>query len=299
MKISTVTIVCQEEVELLKIQAHTFGLYMNPADVEDIIVLVNNHLMDGSETAMPIIEKEWWGPLQDRVKLFKNSDLGFTPLPHIHGWYTQQIGKLLGATATSCPWAVVFDAKTWLIRTFDLKELYDSNEKPCVGSVPVSHFWQDARQHLESMFNIKIPSVLGPSGVPFFFHTPTVKELIDSIPNFCDWFQKNVPGPYGTKNLITEFMLYSAYLIKRDGSFESLYNTQPRSWEPANLADWELAGFDAFVQRLHNPKCLTASIKRKCYEDLTPSQINRWLDFLETKQVIQPNQRNYVDSYSK
>jgi len=141
--------------------------------------------------------------------------------------------------------------------------------------------------------------VLGPSGVPFFFHTPTVKELIDSIPNFCDWFQKNVPGPYGTKNLITEFMLYSAYLIKRDGSFELLYNTQPRSWEPNNLADWQIEEFEHFFKRGTLPTCLTVSIHRRAYQHLSNEQTNRWLDFLETKRVIQPNQRNYVDSYSK
>lgn len=294
MKLDFITVVCREELMLLQIQAQSFDRYLQPSLVGNIHVIVNDE-----QSVMEDIRVDWWGTHQQSVKIQHRSDLGLVVQPHIQGWYTQQICKLLAASVCANTWNIIFDAKTWLVKHFKLSDLFDDQEKPIVGTCVISPYWQDSREYFEKLYDVNISEMLGPAGVPFVAHTLTTEEIVTSVPYFGEWFQNLCPGPGRDKMLVTEFMLYTAYLYRRDGGFNKLYSTQTVGWHPNNLADWQTEEFEHFFERGTLPTCLTVSIHRRCFSKLTNEQINRWLDFLETKKIIKSEQRNYVDSYRK
>jgi hypothetical protein len=175
---------------------------------------------------------------------------------------------------------MVLDAKTWFIRPLDLTRLF-SNGKPNTGFIPVMEVFDSSRQFVENLYNIKLDLVLGPGGVPFMFHTSTAQELVNSIDNFVEFFQTNVKYP----NLITEFHLYSGYVLHKFGSYETLYN-KTHYYQVVNIADYEATVFDDLFKTMSNSNILTVSIHRRTYKDLSQSQIAQWISFLKDKSVI-------------
>lgn len=294
MKLDFITVVYREEIALLKIQAQSFDRYLSPNDVGEIVIVINDE-----QHVAGLIDASWWGRLADRVNILHYSALGLVTRPHIQGWYTQQICKLLAAKRCKAVWSLVFDAKTWLVRSVDTKEIFDPNGSPVVGHCPISTHWKDSQTYLEKMYGIRMDHMLGPGGVPFIMHTDTVNELINSIPDFTEWFQRSVPGPGNDTLFITEFMLYSAYVYKKYGKINQLYSNRVPTWHPNNMATWEAHRFGQFFERGSLPSCLTVSIHKGAYGKLSTEEIERWLDFLESKNIIQRDQRDYVDLYKK
>ena len=294
MKLDLITVVYGEEIGLLKIQAQSFDRYLSHNDVGEIVIVINDaqHIKESIDT-------KWWGRLADRVNIMHHSQLGLVINPHIQGWYTQQICKLLAAKRCKALWSLVFDAKTWLVRTLDVREIFDHDGRPVVGHCPISTYWKDSKIYLEQMYGITMNTMLGPGGVPFMLHTETVNALVDSIDDFTEWFQSLVPGPGNDTMFITEFMLYSAYVLHRHGVNNRLYSDLPPTWHPNNLASWKVDKFKKFFDRGALPSCLTVSIHKDCYQKLSSGEIATWLDFLERKNIIQRDQRGYVNLYRK
>jgi hypothetical protein len=127
-----------------------------------------------------------------------------------------------------------------------------------------------------------MPQVLGPAGVPFLFHTKTVRNLVNSVSDFPEFFQTNVRYP----NLVTEFHLYSGFVLSQCGTYDKLYNLHSY-YNVLNIADWEADNFDHLLKTAKsNPKLLTASIHRRTYKLLSPSQIQQWVDFLVDNKIV-------------
>jgi hypothetical protein len=169
----------------------------------------------------------------------------------------------------------------------------------------LSPHFEPARQFVENYYGISIEMVLGPSGVPYVFHSEDVREMIDSIPNFIDFFQQSLLGP----TFLTEFVLYAGFIIKKYGSVEVIYNPNKLKIDPtqrtyinvANLADWEADNFDNFIATVHEDKTLTASIHRRAYQHLTQEQLLTWVLFLESRKLIcnNSNTQNVLNTYIK
>ena len=125
-----ITVVFRDELPLLEIQARSFDQYLNPKDVNQIIVVVNDN-----DTVADSINCQWWGKYADRVVIKTRSNYPFTPSNS--GWDDQQLLKLLSAAESNTKWSMVFDAKTWLIKTLDTSEsqLFDTQGRPNVGRV--------------------------------------------------------------------------------------------------------------------------------------------------------------------
>ena len=294
MKLDFITVVYREEIGLLRIQAQSFNQYLSHTDVGEIVIVINDE-----QHIKELIDPNWWGQLSDRVKVIHHSALGLVINPHIQGWYTQQICKLLATKRCESAWSMVFDAKTWLVRALDTREIFDHVGRPVVGHCPISTYWKDSKIYLEQMYGITMNTMLGPGGVPFMLHTETTNALVDSIDNFPEWFQSLVPGPGNDKMFITEFMLYSAYVFNKYGVNNRLYSDLPPTWHPNNMASWEVDKFKKFFDRGALPSCLTVSIHKDCYRKLSAGEIATWLDFLERKHIIQHDQRGYVNLYRK
>jgi len=149
---------------------------------------------------------------------------------------------------------------------------------------------------VENLYNTKLDLVLGPGGVPFMFHTATVQELVNSIDNFVEFFQTNVKYP----NLVTEFHLYSGYVLHKFGSYEMLYN-KTQYYQVVNIADYEATAFDVLFNTMSSKyNILTVSIHRRTYKDLSDSQIVQWIGFLKDKSVIHDEleTRRQINTYT-
>lgn len=267
--IDLITVVFQDELPLLRIQARSIAEYVTSNDLNSIIVVVN----DSADVA-DLVDTSWWEQYQDRVKIIVRSFESRTT-----GWESQQLCKLLAAADSECKWSVVLDAKTWFVRKLDLSTII-IDDKPTVGFGRVSKLGiaDSAIEFVKNLYNINdMAIVLGPGGVPFFFHTETVKNLTSTVDNFPDWFQTNVRYPH----LITEFLLYAAYIKSVYGSLDVLYDIESiPSFIALNIADYEATDFDKRFAFMQDPKVLTASLHRKAYSQITPVQLEQWQQFL-------------------
>ena len=295
-----ITVVFQDELPLLEIQARSFDEYLNPQDVNQIIVVVNDN-----DTVADSINCQWWGKYANRVLIKPRSEYNFTPSNN--GWDDQQLLKLLSAAQSQTKWSLVFDAKTWLIKTLDTQEsaLFDTQGRPNVGRMHLSPHFESARVFVENYYGISIEMVLGPSGVPYVFHSTDVREMIAGIPDFANFFQRAQTNP----TLLTEFVLYAGFIIKKYGSVEVIYNPNKLKIDPtqktyinvANLADWETDQFETFITTINDPKTLTASIHRRAYQHLTKEQLLTWVLFLKQHNLTTDlsNTLNLLNTYIK
>ena len=145
--------------------------------------------------------------------------------------------------------------------------------------MPVSSHWNDSKIYLEDYFDVEIKDVIGPGGVPFFFHNATIRQMIADIKDFNTWFQQNLyeqSTPH--RLLVTEFMVYSAFVLHKHGRYDALYSAR-KTLRPFNVADWEVDQFEKiFATDSH-----TISIAEKTKSLLGQEQLYRWEAFLNEK----------------
>ena len=272
MLVDIVTVVFDQEIYLLEWQAKSINKFLKPEEINEIIIVDN-----GSQTCRPT--PDWYGKFKSKVRILNHGNLGLKVMPHLDGWRTQQLCKILSASQSTCDYSLILDAKTLFAKETCISNFFD-NHKPAVGTIAVSEYWEDAKQYLEQYFNIAINNALGPGGVPFFFHSDTLREMINHIPDFNTWFQNNLyeqTHPHRTK--VTEFMLYNAFVLFRYGNYDSLYSTEKMTIQPFNVADWQVDEFE----NIFNVDADTISVAEKTKTLLTNEQLSRWEAFLDDK----------------
>lgn len=272
--IDLISIVFDEELPYLQTQARTIDRYITPDDVNAIVVVVND-----VDSVADRIDTAWWGQHQEKVEIKCYSRWNYTS--RINGWENQQLCKLLAASESTATWSMILDAKTWFVQQFNSVEFFDEQHRPKTGLIDIFPQFESSHKFVQEYFDITMPKSIGPGGVPFMMHTDTIKSLVDSIDTFIEFFQINVRYP----NLITEFYLYSAYVIKLHGSLDALYN-KTQYYNVVNIADFEAAEFNSILNRVKNDsKLLTASMHRRTYPLLSKQQIAQWYNFLSSKNI--------------
>jgi len=279
-RIDLITIVFKQELDLLRIQARSIELYIPQKHIGNIYVVVNDDSLVDS-----LIDHNWWGTNADRVVIINRSRWEIDT-SIMHGWDSQQLYKLLAAEQATATWSLCLDAKTWFINTLEWNLLFDKEHKVKFNWFPVIPVFNVAKETLDNVFKVSLKDVIGPGGVPFAFKTSTVKSMIQWLSltqnkDFSDFFIENVQWPY----LITEFMLYSAYVEKVHSCYSALYNRN-QYYTINNIAHNEAEQFDEKLTAMLTPNALTASIHRNAYQHLTDEQITQWVDFLSAKQLI-------------
>lgn len=271
--IDIITVVYRDELDFLKIQARSLDLYAKESDVNCIYVVVND-----TDDVCELIDPSWWGHHKN-IKIMPYSKWNYTS--RVTGWENQQLCKLLAASEAETDWSMCLDAKTWFIQNLNLECLFDSQNRPRVGTVPVFDVFKSSQEFVEQYYGISMPNVIGPAGVPFMFHTQTVSSMVSEFDDFINFFQTHVRYPH----LITEFHLYSAYVIARHNSFESLYN-KTQYYTCCNIADFDVVNITQhFAQCATDTQLLTASIHRRAYPLLSTEQLDMWNCFLSSRKL--------------
>ena len=277
--IDILTVVFQQELYYLQIQARSIEQYIDSNQIEKIFVIVND-----ADSVCSSVDINWWGINSHKVIVIPRTRFGVRE--QLHGWDSQQLYKLYGASVATSKWSMCLDAKTWFVQNLDFDKMFDNTGRVNLKSFSTIPVFKPAEVFVENFYNIESKEVIGPGGVPFFFHTPTVIDLIKDLEDnhhttLIDFFSKNVMSPV----FLTEFMLYSGFVKYKYGTHDTLYS-QYQYYAVANQADFQKHDFDHIFAEMQKPNILTASIHRSVYPYLTETQLHTWVDFLYSKNLI-------------
>lgn len=277
--IDLITVVYRPEIPYLEIQAKSIENNFTEDQIKTIYIVVND-----DDSVVNQIDKSWYGKFADRVVIYPYSIFGY--VNRVGGWDNQQLCKILAAARSTCVWSVVLDAKTFFVKKCKTELLFDNSNRACTNLLKPLPVFESAKTFTEKLYDIELDHIIGPGGVPFLFHTDTVKSMIDDTEKltkqtFIEFFQSNVCYP----NLITEFYLYSAYVKYKYKKYDTLY-AQKQPWNCVNIADWEIENFDQLFSLMQKFLTLTVSVASKSWVLLKPEQKTSYLEFLSKKNLI-------------
>jgi len=257
------TVVFQEELDILKLQARSIERY--GYDVGIIRVILNDD---------SVVDPAWWGKLANQVEIIPRSRFGSTWCDN--GWVSQQALKILGSAQGSNTWSMILDAKTILVKPIDI---FDSQDRPQVGLLDIYLVFEPSRQIINQLFEIDLQQQLGPGGVPFFINNEQSRLMIQDIESgtstrFAEWFQ--------AQGRVTEFMLYTGYLQSKN-LIDKLYNIKKCTINICNVCHSEVASWD---QKFNNMKhAATVSVHRNAWSQLNLQQQYQYIDFLKSRGI--------------
>lgn len=264
-----ITVVFREELPVLKLQAKSIELYCQNLDIGNIVVVVNDDSLDLSE-----LDRSWWGKFSDRVVFVHRRTWNIDYAEN--GWLTQQLLKMLATSIGKSTWSIVLDAKTIFVRP-----IKKPAHRPVVGRLPVFSIFSVSQKRVNDLFKVDLQYMLGPGGVPFVFNNRLVQEMIQEVETltncaFGKWFQD--------QGMITEFILYSGYVLHKFGSYSDMYDTESRiSIVPCNLCHSEVASFDRKFAEMSVTD--TVSVHRRAWSQLTSEQQDQYTNFLKSRGI--------------
>lgn len=276
--IDFITVVFQQELFYLKIQAQSIEQYVDTDKIGTIFVVVNDRKLVCHQ-----IDTAWWGVNQSKVKVLWAESFGRTDF--LDGWSSQQYYKLATANIADSEWSACLDAKTWFVRHLDFSLLFDQHGRVRLTSLPTIPVFKPAEQSVNTFFDINSQKVIGPAGVPFLFNTQEMNLLIKYLEskntNLFDYFTEAVQRP----KFVTEFMFYSGWIVHRHGDHNKLYS-EDQYYTITNIADFEFQDFDSKFNQMQLKENLTASIHRRVYLKLAKQDLETWVKFLRNKKLI-------------
>ena len=270
-----VTVVFREELEVLKLQAQSIELYCQQLDIGEITVVVNDRDLDIVE-----IDFDWWGTLKDHVKVVQRSAFNINYIDN--GWVTQQALKLIASTMGKSSHSMILDAKTLFVKPVSLSDVFNQQGLLTLGQLDIYPVFEPSQQITEKLFDIVVDKQLGPGGVPFVVDNNQVRYMIQWIEattgqNFLTWFQD--------QGMLTEFILYSGWIIRVNGSLDSIATKQNTFGTICNVCHSEVGMFDSKFQTMKT--ATTVSIHRRAWTQLSVQQKQQYQDFLTSKNITQ------------
>jgi hypothetical protein len=270
--IDIVTIAFEDELGVLQVQAQSIDLYCKDLGIQSIYVVVND-----TQAVADQINPAWWGSLQDRVRIIQRDT--FSTKFVKDGWISQQALKILASTVSFNEWTMVVDAKTLFVKTVNPDEIIASSNQLTWGYAPIQEVFASAGQTVSQLFGIDLKHVAMPMGVPFMFHTRTVREMVSEVEqrtgqSFPEWFQHQVEA--------TEFILYTGFVQFKYGLDQMYLDTH--RFPVCNICHSEVDSFERkFAEMLGN--VYTVSIHRKAWMQITEEQRTQYRTLLQQRQL--------------
>lgn len=306
-QIDFVTVVFAAEVPLLQLQARSLARYMNPSDVNAILIVVNDR--DGPKCTAAIEEiLADYGTLGERVRILQPEDLirPGTRLPdrlrqaylrllkgsrrHTgwrgnRGWACQQAFKLLAAQAVRAPYTVVLDAKNWLMKPTGAKDFIAPDGRPLTHTVQPA-----AKQRLwiEASFaalggrwegRIALPTTT-PIVLDSAFFRQALQDLEASLGPLESFFLLS-------RSKATEFMLLFAIAEMAPGGWRTRF-AQGLEEAATVFRTADAVSFDTTVARAKRGECAIFGVHRAQFARLDEAGRNRLAALLETRGLCAP-----------
>jgi hypothetical protein len=268
--IDIVTVVFEQEIPVLRAQAQSIALNCQRIGIRNIYVVLND-----TETLASQIDPGWWGPLANSVLVIPRSAFS-TPFV-TDGWVSQQVLKLLAASISYNTYSMILDAKTIFVRKLDPKTIVDSAGRIQTGILPLYPVFAPAKKIVDELFEIDLQRQVGPGGVPCIVHNDTVRMMIAEVTlrtrtSFPIWFQ--------SQGVLTEFVLYSAFVQHLCGDIGVLYNQHNHLGGIVNVAHNETDSWLIKINQMCKGETLTVSVHRRAWEQLTAQQRQEYRDLL-------------------
>jgi hypothetical protein len=273
--IDIVTVVFEQEIPVLRVQAQSIALNCQDIGVRNIYVVLND-----SETVAAQIDPGWWGPLANSVLVIPRSAFS-TPFVE-NGWVSQQVLKLLAASISYNTYSMILDAKTIFVRELDPKIIVDQNGRICTGVLPLYPVFAPAKKIVDELFDMDLQQQVGPGGVPCIVHNDTVRMMIAEVTlrtrtSFPIWFQ--------SQGVLTEFVLYSAFVQHLCGDIGVLYDQNNHLGSIVNVSHDETDAWLIKINQMHKGETITVSIHRGAWEKLTSPQRQEYRDLLTQRGI--------------
>ena len=226
-EIDIVTIVCDRDLPLLKIQLESFYKHVAEECFHEYVIIVN-----GNDLLKKYISNVICG-YHNKIRVLTAIEIANNDnIAQVDGYISQQILKLLYSRRTEANNYLVLDAKNHFIRSYGFDDIYNSNKlisaKEYLGGGYLRNCFIRSARVLEcdeprqdSDFII-IPTV-----TPYLINSSCCRGLIEYIENkyqnnFVDIFSKNL-------NNCTEFYLYYNW-IKKCNKINELYEFKPKKY---------------------------------------------------------------------
>jgi uncharacterized protein DUF6492 len=221
-----VTVVYDEEVELLALQARSLSLFGRQLSIAKIYIVVNGRNQDSTIERLHSEVLPLYDSRSSQVHIIPGRDL--TPYSeNAAGWHTQQVIKIAVARIIETTHYVTFDAKNHLVRLIDDGVFFDPEGLPyfCPASARgmTDHFMESAR----------VCGIDGSQCIDWCFPTITpavlYREHALGLARFIEESRSISIGELicETGAWVTEYMLYFCYLTSQN-KFAQLYREGPR-----------------------------------------------------------------------
>ena len=268
--IDIITVVFEAEIPVLRAQAQSIALNCQRIGIRNIYVVLND-----TETIASQIDPTWWGPLANSVLVIPRSAFS-TPFVE-NGWVSQQVLKLLAASMSYNTYSMILDAKTIFVRELDPGTVVDAQGKIKTGIMPLYSVFAPAKKIVDELFEMDLQQQVGPGGVPCIVHNDTVRMMIAEVTlrtktSFPVWFQD--------QGMLTEFVLYSAFVQHLCGDIGVLYDYHNHLGGIVNVAHNELGTWDTKLNQMNQPNTLTVSVHRGAWDQLTAKQRQEYQDLV-------------------
>jgi len=243
--LSFVTVVFEEELPLLQLQARSMSLYLDPDAVEELVVI------DNSTRGMPGRVHDavlrGYGGLADAVRVLRPRDI--CRVPGTIGWRSQQVLKLSVAGRLTSERFVVLDAKNHFIDTAGAGLFVAPDGRGRVTAHSYErHALRPALEHVLVYLGLEPSDHVGcftGTVTPFTFDAALVVSMMQDIErrsrrSFADEF---------VANALTEFFLYSGWLLSTGRSFEDVYDIHRAPWPAVWPGSGNQGGVDEAIAR--------------------------------------------------
>jgi len=268
--IDIVTVVFQEELPVLQLQAQSIDIYCQNLGIKNIYVIVND-----TADLIDQIDCAWWGRFQNCVQVIPREQFG--NWYGENGWVSQQVLKLMGSSISQNTWTMILDAKTILVDHTDYNLFVIDSDHLTLNTHSILPVFQESANITGKLFGIEVAQVAEPSGVPFIFHNYSVKEMIAEInnrtnENFLTWFQK--------QGMLTEFILYSGYLTYKHKNLDQIYLGTIKRRLSNNVCHSQVKDFDRMLTMAKQDRPISIGVHRRAWAQLSAKQQQDYKDYL-------------------
>ena len=204
-----VTVVCLQDLPLLRLQARSVALYLDAAFSGTIYLIVNDLQQDKVVSRIRDTILPSYGPWRPRVKIIPYFHLGHG-LDPTNGWKIQQALKLSVAFALRRSFYVVLDSKNHLVRDVRVTD-FVTERGIARQNLDAHESTLDVHAKTCAHFLGLRPEDVGPCWpmTPFVFHTQTARDLVARLERRagCSIFSM-----FRRIRLLSEFLLYKTHL---------------------------------------------------------------------------------------
>lgn len=285
-KVSVVTVVYEDEIELLSVQARSFSKYLQPELAEEIIVIINGDHRVRTAKAVECNVLPLYGALRDLVHVFDAGEIAVVP-KGFSGWHTQQVLKLSVADHVSTPYILVFDAKNHLVAGMSRDDIFNDDNQ--------LFYSQTSNRSIEEHFKNSMAyfGVTDDADIDRSFPTFTPLTLLrDKVLDLRRYLKQEHNTDFATLLLqyevpYTEFMIYYGYLLAM-GEFERHYVPGPSIVATVWQTHAENAeAFEDLIDRAQAGRSKVFSIHRLAIPILSESQLSDIVDLWLAKGIFQ------------